>query len=201
MTEFRKTLEILLVVGLVAWLAVTFTKPEDARIKNAEAIAFTLATAYRGERGITDSVIRVARTAEWRLTVERRATRIQRDSLAETLDSARTVLADTNATVDELRTTLVGVTERASALVLQVDVLTAQMDSVLALHERERTQWMRERAASDSLLAAKDSVISAYRAVNTCKAGPVPCPTRTQAFVGGGIVVVIGAAVVKFVLR
>jgi hypothetical protein len=162
-------------------------------VARADSVAFTLAVAYKTQRVVTDSVTRRAKTAEWRVVVARRSVAASRDTLTTALDSARAVLADTLADASTLRTTLRGLTEVADNFRLTVVTLEGTVDSLVAAHSAERREWLVERQAADSLLAAKDAVIVALRP--SCRIlGPIPCPSRKAAF-GAGVVLTLGAVV------
>jgi hypothetical protein len=189
--QFAFALVVVLLAGLVAKLRLP--DPQAGRVARADSVAFTLAVAYKNQRTVTDSVTRRAKTAEWQEVVARRSARASRDTLTHALDSARAVLADTLADVSTLYTTLRGLTEVADNFRLTVITHEGTVDSLVAAHSAERREWLVERQAADSLLAAKDSVIVALRP--SCRIlGPIPCPSRKAAF-GAGVVLTLGAVV------
>lgn len=184
------------VCAVIVGLAVSFSRRPDsqaAAVARADSVAFVLAEAYRAQRVVTDSVTRRATTAEWHVTTERRRLRGSADSLRSALTASRDVLADSLADASTLRTTLQGLTEVAAIHMARADTLTMRVDSLLIRHAAERREWLLERSAADSLLAAKDSVIVALRP--SCRLlGPIPCPSRKASFVVG-VVAGLGAVV------
>ena len=133
-----------------------------------------------------------ARVAEERAErVARRQLQAQTASSRAALDTARTVLADTAASREQLERAL---TETTHNLALQV----AFSDSYQAAAEKRFAKDSAERVLLASALVTSDSIGGVWKdeakriaRASQCRIGFVPCPTRTQAFVGGGIVVAV----------
>jgi predicted transcriptional regulator len=62
-----------------------------------------------------------------------------------------------------------------------------QVDSLVYMHERERKTWQDALAAADSALVAYDRVLQQQRAAE-CRVFGLPCPTRTQSFLAGTVI-------------
>lgn len=62
-----------------------------------------------------------------------------------------------------------------------------QVDSLLLAHEKERKTWQEALAAADSAVVAQDRVIQQMQATE-CRVFGLPCPTRTQSFLAGTVV-------------
>lgn len=89
-----------------------------------------------------------------------------------------------------------GVTVEVQALLEEVDsvrvaaqLYRSQVDSLVLFHDKERRAFDRAMAQADSTVAAYDTVIQRMRAAE-CRIGKLPCPTRTQSFLAGAILVV-----------
>jgi len=86
------------------------------------------------------------------------------------------------------------ITPAITALLAQVDTVRmaallyrTQVDSLIYTHERDRKTWQEALDAADRALVAHDRVIQQMRA-SECRVLGLPCPTRTQSFLAGTIV-------------
>lgn len=109
-----------------------------------------------------------------------------------TADSARQVLADSNANISRLRSTV-------ASLLLSQDSLSASFRRYLAADSTVHYRWGVERDKStlaldkaESAYVALEAVNAALRKVAVCRIAFLPCPTRTQAVAGG---LILGAVV------
>lgn len=100
-------------------------------------------------------------------------------------DSARVVLADSSANISRLRSTV-------ASLVLSQDSLSASFRRYLAADSTLHYRWGVERDKSTVALDKAETAYRSLEAVNAalrkasqCRIAFVPCPTRTQAAVGG----------------
>ena len=103
------------------------------------------------------------------------------------LDSARATLADSTATLAELRLTVTRLVTTSEAFRIQVRIY---QDSVNVLMRRQ----LEERYAHQSLAVAQDSTIRAYQAATKaldCRVLGIRCPSRTESAGLGALAIVI----------
>jgi hypothetical protein len=146
----------------------------------------------RRARQQRDSVVAENLRLERRLAMARQQVDTALVAGAAAADSARTVLADSSANISRLRSTV-------ASLLLSQDSLSASFRRYLAADSTVHYRWGVERDASTVALDKAESAYVALEAVNaalrksaTCRIMVFPCPTRTQAVVGG---LILGAVV------
>jgi hypothetical protein len=115
---------------------------------------------------------------------------LERKRLTVVLDSATGVLADSAATVPELRLALSQTIESARSLNISVLIYQDSITVLLAAHQTERAAWLAERAASDRVIAAQKAVIAGLES-QQCKVLWVRCPSRTASAIGGAVLAVV----------
>lgn len=146
----------------------------EQRVKRMERRADSLTTAYRDskrqleiEQALSKHVERRAYEDGKRIRQQVNRTRDINDSLrADTSDAVQVVIAhsDSLATVTE-------------SYVFLIDTLREQ-------HARERRSMAAALADADSLIAVQNALNAALRA-ERCRIWGRPCPSRSQAFIGG----------------
>ena len=128
------------------------------------------------------------------LAVTDRVTRIVqvRDTaLGAQLDTARAVLADTAATLVDVRETL-------AATVVEAEAFRVAVDSLTVAHAAERRVLLAALTSADVALDAEQRVSRAYKLASRCRVlGLIPCPTRTQTAVGAVLVTVAAFVAVR----
>lgn len=192
-----KRLEVLGVCVVVAFLALAIgrcTGGNDeqlrAEIARADSLAFTLATAYKSQRVVTDSVTRNAKRYEARLRSTRQLVASESERTDSAIAAAHRILDDTMATVHDLRYSLVAMTERATALNISVLVYQANVDSLLTLHEAERRAFATERASSLAALDSQQSLTDLWKQKAHCRVLGITCPSRKVVALGTALAVV-----------
>ena len=182
------TLGVVLCAALVAvWAlgrASSVQSERDTIAAQAQANAQVAHRAYREARKAVAPAL--ARTD----TVTRRVL-VQDAALGVQLDTARAVLADTAATLAEVRETLAATVVRAEAFRVAVDSLTVA-------HAEERRVLVAALAGADLALVAQTRATEAYRRAGQCRVVfGIKCPTRTQAFIVGAVVTVAAFVAVR----
>lgn len=115
----------------------------------------------------TDSVVRSSRTDQARLT--------------RAIDQSRLSLADTNVSRDTLQARLRETVAAAERLSVAYDSTISSFVIERAAVTAEREAWLAERATWNTLVAAKDAELAAWKDAARCRIiGPIPCPTRWQ---------------------
>jgi hypothetical protein len=157
------------------------------RVRIAEEQAELALYGYRQERERLETERRKTLQAEQALYRERQKSQRSLQMADSAVAEAHQVLQDTASTVFQLR----------GALVVQVattERLAEQFREYLAADSMTHYSWSVERAAaqralsaSDTVIAAKDRIIAAFKA-KECKVLWFPCPSRTQVLVGSALV-------------
>ena len=175
------TLGVVLVAALVAVWAIgrstSVQSERDTIAAQAQANAQVAHRAYRQARKTVAPAL--ARTD----TVTRRVM-VQDAALGSQLDTARAVLADTAATLLEVRATL-------AATVVQAETFRSAVDSLTVVHAAERRVLLAALTSADVALEAEQRVSAAYKSAATCRiVFGIKCPTRTQSFLVGAVATV-----------
>lgn len=165
---------VLTLLGLVgaAWLVV-YSIGRTSALQSAEQ---TIAAQKEANAALVEAHARhlrdLARADSLRVEQARQQARAARRDLntallANTalLDSARAVLADSAATVADLRAALATTVTELDSLVATVNRYAAAQDSVEAVHQRERVALYAVLAAKDSTIAAKNVALAGYKQV------------------------------------
>lgn len=192
------------IVGLagLAWF-ISFAIGRASALQSAErtiaeqkqANAALVEAHVREVRRTTDSLRTVFANAERQRQVQLRHADTALVRTGRTVDSLRAILADTATLVPR------AIAEDALA---QYDSLALAFREYLrvdaVVHQAiadERKAWQVERTAADSALAAWKASSVAWQEAATCRVFGMPCPTRTQAFIGGGLTVLAAVLVVR----
>lgn len=159
----KRVVELVLAATLAGYLAFLVgscgadgVKDALDRARASERALLRAVDSLEARQSKTDTITERVITRDWRLTAER-------DSLIQVLRYADSVRTDTSATLEELRVTL-GVTMR-SAIRFETEAM-AYRDSVrvlLSVHALERQATNTVLAASDSTIAAWKRVVEAER--------------------------------------
>jgi hypothetical protein len=188
----RKRLALYGILALAAWLAlwsVGRASAEEAAQHERAAIhernAVVALRGYRASRKLVEAETRKREAAERRLAVIRAQTDETIRAVTLQADAARAVLADTGATIVDLRRELANSLNLNARLVNEVSRERAAADSTLAAFHAERMSLLTSLAAADSTIAAQGRAIAAWKQAAECRVLWMKCPTRTQAFVGG----------------
>jgi hypothetical protein len=96
-----------------------------------------------------------------------------------------------------LRDQLAKTSEVARVFRDSTQVLLSTVLFSISAHEAERSAWLAEREQNAHLLAAQAAVIAALKDRECRVLWRIPCPSRTQTFVGGVVVGVLTLAVVR----
>lgn len=183
-------------LALVAWGLVVFI----GRSAALDAANRTIAQQKEENAAKVEAVYRLSREMirqeSLKVVHAERALARARANADKALDSAETatagslaVLQDSAATVPQLRGALVvqvATTERITAEF--AEFMSASFAAQNAA-EQERKALYRSLTLADSTVVALKEVNQALRKVGECRIiGPIRCPTRTQAFVGGALV-------------
>ena len=182
MTALRSlTLGVVLCAALVAVWAIgrsnSVKSERDTIAAQAHANAQVAHKAYRQARQAVAPAL--ARTD----TVTRRVM-VQDAALGSQLDTARAVLADTAATLAEVRETL-------SATVVQAETFRVAVDSLTVVHAAERRVLLAALTSADVALEAQTRATEAFKRAGQCRiVFGIKCPTRTQSFLVGAVATV-----------
>lgn len=117
--------------------------------------------------------------------------------LKRTLDSARTVLSDADATNVALRETLAATVTRADSLLADVAAYRTAVDSLTVTHAAERRVLLAALTSSETAVAAEREVSAAWRKASECRVLWIKCPTRTQTAIGAALVTVAAFVAVR----
>ena len=198
--RYQVSLEGLLILTACLVLAVNgwrYLGWRDAQREAAVAVAKAEAkhaiVSRDSAKSVTDSVTRKADSLASSVRILRQQLDLERKRLTVVLDSATGVLADSAATVPELRLALSQTIESARSLNISVLIYQDSITVLLAAHQSERAARRAERAASDRVIAAQKAVIAGLeRTVKDCLiVGFIPCPSRTASAIGGAVLAVV----------
>ena len=200
--RFQVSVEGLLALGLLVALSLGGVRcaayrqgGDDARLTQLEANAYKASLAKVRARAVGDSALRIAK-AEAR-TVTRRNARLtaQGDSLRAVLAQNEGIIADSFATVPDLRDALRESNALFRAYLDSTMVLQEAVSDLVEAQQVAEWAWMGERAASDSLVAAQRAVIDGLKA-RECRVLGLRCPSRRTAF-ASGVVLTLAAVIAK----
>ena len=159
----RRSIEVLLAALVSGFLAFQVGSCGRDVVADERDTAYKLANHYRWQRDSTaqaqahtDTVTRYVTRADAKLVAER-------DSLRAVLTFADSVLADSAATIVELRVALGVTVTRARQYAASADSLQAYSRALIAAHAEERFRTHRALAAADSSIAAWQAVADAER--------------------------------------
>ena len=202
--RFQVSVEGLLALGLLVALTLGGVRcaayrqgGDDARLAQLEANAHKASLANVRARRATDSVTALSsRQAD---IVKQQSSRLtmQGDSLRSVLAQNEAIIADSFATVPDLRDALRESNTMFRAYLDSTIVLQEAVSDLVEAQQVAEWAWMAEREQNTILADAQNNLIAALRAANRCSVLRIPCPTRKQAFVGGFVVGVVARAVVR----
>lgn len=160
---------------------------KDAQITAAQATAYRLAVAYRGQRDSTDKVVISHKQSSDNLRrMEARFTAADRH-WRNTLTELQGVYTDSAASRDALREALGTALRESASYRMSVLAYRDSVQSYRSATDALVAAFGRERAAADSALRAKQSEVDALTGVGACRIlAVIPCPSRTQSFFAGG---------------
>jgi hypothetical protein len=162
----------------------------DAIVREAKAEAKQALVSRDSAIAVTDSVVRINTALLVNVAKLGADLTIERKRLTMVLDSATGVLADSAATVPELRLALAETIESARAFSMSAATYQDSITVLLAAHQSERAAWLAERAANERVIAAQKAVIAGLES-RECKVLWVRCPSRTASAIGGAVVAVV----------
>jgi hypothetical protein len=201
--RYRIAIEVVVLALIVTAGAVWVARWTGQRIERREAIVREAkAEAQRAlvsrdsAIAVTDSVTRKADSLASRVDVLTSRLTNERKRLTAVLDSATGVLADSAATVPELRLALAQTIESARAFSMSAATYQDSITVLLAVHQSERSAWLAERAESDRVIAAQRAVIAGLES-RECKVLWVRCPSRTGSAIGGAVVALAAVVVLR----
>lgn len=152
----------------------------ELRIQRTERRADSLTAAYRDSKR--------------QLTTEQTLSRhVERRALADG-ERLREQLRRVRSVNDSLRT---DTSDAVQVVIIHSDSLAALTDSFVSLIDTLRDQHARERRSAAAALADADSLIAVQNALNAalkaerCRVWGRPCPSRSQAFIGGALLVTL----------
>jgi hypothetical protein len=207
--RWQVSIEGLLALGLLVALSLGGIRcsayrqgGDDARLAVLEQNAHKASLAGIRSRAVTDSVIRKVDSVTREVTNRIASNRKVEARLLETLAANDSLLADSSRSAIEGRATelfvaLQRTTEVARLFRDSTEVLLTGVAILVSAHEAERSAWLAERESNTNLLAAKNNLIAALEARECRVLWRIPCPSRTQTFVGGVVVGVLTLAVAR----
>ena len=180
---------------VVAFLALTAGRclgsrdaREDMGVEQARANGLILARHSLAMRALAESLVTANVTREIAVKGSRDKLAKNLASTQSALDDARGTLADSLSDIAEVRNSLAALSIAAQLSITEGKTYLALADSLLRSHAQERRAFQVALFASDSLVIAKDALLSAVRKQGQCRIiGPIPCPSRTTSFVLGGV--------------
>lgn len=164
---------VVLVVGLYAHV---MRSEARQRVRSAVATAESKRTAYDSVRTVAIQFQYTAKSITKKV-LERGA---KLDTTVAEMQRAALAVDTVTPEVEALLKAVDSV--RVAALLYRT-----QVDSLVYMHERERKTWQDALAAADSALVAYDRVLQQQRAAE-CRVFGLPCPTRTQSFLAGTVI-------------
>jgi hypothetical protein len=168
----------------------------DAAVVAAKAEAKHAIVSRDSAIAVTDSVTQQADSLASSVRILRQHLDLERKRLTVVLDSATGVLADSAATVPELRLALRETIESARGFAMSASTYQDSITVLLAVHQSERAAWFAERAANERVIAAQKAVIAGLEA-QQCRVLWVRCPSRTASAIGGGVVALAAVVVLR----
>jgi hypothetical protein len=154
----QRTVEMVLVACVVGFLAFSLGSCGTDAVARERDRALALANEYRWQRDSTQMRQAKTDTVTERVIIVDRRVEAQRDSLMSVLIYADNLLADSTATMQQLRDALRVTISRTQTFQLAVDSLQGQMRELLAAHALERF-------AVNTTLIAADSAVAGYKAL------------------------------------
>lgn len=152
-----------------------------------DSVAFKAVRGYRKHRDSTGVLLTAYHVAERKRLMLRRVADTVLAATDATTRAQMAVLADSAATVPQLR----------GALYVQVQTterIAAEFREYLRVSDSSHAAASRTIAAQSMALASADTAIDAltvardqWKRAATCRVLGVRCPTRTQAFIGGAL--------------
>jgi hypothetical protein len=201
--RYRIAIEVVLAALLVTAGAVWVARWTGQRIERREAIvreakaeAKQALVSRDSAIAVTDSVTRINTALLVNVAKLGADLTIERKRLTVVLDSATGVLADSAATVPELRLALSRTIESARGFAMSAATYQDSITVLLAVHQSERAAWLSERAANERVIAAQKAVIAGLES-RECRVLWVRCPSRTASAIGGAVVALAAVVVLR----
>jgi hypothetical protein len=204
--RWQVSIEGLLALGLLVALSLGGIRcsayrqgGDDARLAVLEQNAHKASLAGIRSRAVTDSVTKVADSVTREVTNRIASNRKVEARLLETLAANDSLLRLPPDSTDVLllRLQLARTTEVARLFRDSTEVLLSTVLFSISAHDAERSAWLAEREAATAHIAAQAAVIAALKDRECRVLWRIPCPSRTQTFVGGVVVGVLTLAVVR----
>lgn len=152
----------------------------EARVRRIERRVDSVSAAYRESKLRAEHEQAISKRLEHKSQTDAKRLREQLARVRQVNDSIR---SDTSDAVQ--------------VLVAQSDSLTATVEAYVSLIDTLRSQHARERLSLAAALADADSAIAVQNALNAalraerCRVWGRPCPSRSQAFIGGALLVTL----------
>lgn len=172
-------LAVALTAGLWMWSSRRVGEAEQ-RAKRIERQADSLAVAYQGSKRQVESAQALSRQIAMRAREDGLRLRQQIARAQDVTDSLR---ADTSDAV------LIAIAH-SDSLATATASYVSLIDTLLERHASERRLMAAALADADSLIAVQNALNAALRA-ERCRVWGRPCPSRSQAFIGGALLVAL----------
>jgi hypothetical protein len=201
--RFQVSIEGLLALGLLVALSLGGIRcsayrqgGDDARLTQLEQNAHKASLAGRKARVQGDSARVALKGVTGRVTHLNARLTAQGDSLRSVLAQNEAIIADSFATVPDLRDALRNANALFRAYLDSTIVLQEAVSDLVEAQQVALWRWDAERAASDSTIAAQRAVIRALER-RECRVLGMRCPSRRTVFLGGAVATLLLVSVAR----
>jgi hypothetical protein len=201
--RWQVSIEGLLALGLLVALSLGGIRcsayrqgGDDARLTQLEQNAHKASLAGRKARVQGDSARVALKGVTRRVTHLNARLTAQGDSLRNVLAQNEAIIADSFATVPDLRGALRNANDLFRAYLDSTVVLQEAVSDLVEAQQVALWRWDAERAASDSTIAAQRAVIRALER-RECRVLGLKCPSRTTTFLGGAVATLLLVSVAR----
>lgn len=170
---------VALTIAIGAWIwSAQRVADAEARVKRMERRADSISVAYRESKVRAGYEQAVSKRLEQRSQADAKRLSEQLVRVRNVNDSLR---SDSSDAVQVL-------ISQSDSLVTSVDSYVLLIDTLRSQHARERLSFTAALADADSTIAVQNALNAALRA-ERCRVWGKPCPSRSQAFIAGALLV------------
>ena len=172
---------VALTIAIGAWIwSAQRVADAEARVRRIERRADSISAAYRESKRRAEHEQAVSKRLEHKSQTDAKRLREQLARVRQVNDSVR---SDTSDAVQVL-------VSQSDSLVTTVEAYVSLIDTLRSQHARERLSLAAALADADSTIAVQNALNAALRA-ERCRVWGRPCPSRSQAFMGGALLVTL----------
>ena len=200
MKRLPAALYALLAIAIAVWAigrASARTGANEAATEIHERNRAIVARAYKAARDSIPATLAATDRQRGRVNTASAVSDASAHTLRLVLASARDALVDSTATAARLRAELAHTVAMADSVLAAHRAERVERIALDSLHAVERAVLLSALAQSDHLHAADRAVIAALKAERCTVVWRIPCPTRTQSALMGGVVAVALIATIR----